>query len=163
MQLVKCLACRLHILPVLPTVARPLCHFVTSPHAVWSHPIRQALRLLKFLCCGADNSRCRAVRHLVLVTLDTLSDLLALIEVAQCFRPCKLRPRIALFLLRKHKFQVYLVVGIVVNQNPEISTFCKEILKVLADLDNLVNDSFKLLFPRKILLVKLPFPMALAL
>ena len=132
-------------------------------HILTVCPIRQALRLLKFLCCGADNSRCRAVRHLVLVTLDTLSDLLALVEVAQRFRSCKLRPRIAFFLLRKHKFQVYFVVGIVVNQYAEISTLCKEILKILADLDNLVNGSFKLFFPRKILLVKLPLPMALTL
>jgi len=35
------------------------------------------------------------------------------------------------------------VVGIVVNQYPEISTLRKEILKVLTDLDNLVNGSFK--------------------
>ena len=73
-HLIKCLAYYFHILTVLPTVARPLCHFVTSPHTVGSHPICQALRLLKFLRCGADNSRCRTVRHLVLVTLDTLSD-----------------------------------------------------------------------------------------
>jgi len=53
------------------------------------------------------------LRHLVLVTLDTLSDLLALVEVAQRFRTGNLRPRIALFLLRKHIFQVDLVVGIV--------------------------------------------------
>ena len=119
-------------------------------------PIRQALRLLKFL-------RCCAVRHLVFVTLDTLSDLLALVEVAQRFRSCKFRPRIAFLLLRKHKFQVYLVVGIVVHQYPEIGALRKEILKVLTDLDNLVNGSFKLFFPRKILLIKLPLPMALSL
>ena len=100
---------------------------------------------------------------MVLVALDTLSDLLALVEVAQRFRSCKFRPRIALLLLGKHKFQVDLVVGIVVNQNPEISALCKEILKVLADLDNLVNGSFKLFFPRQILLVKLPLPMAFTL
>ena len=126
-HLIKCFACRLHILPICP--------------------IRQALRLLKFLRCCADNSRCRAVRHLVFVTLDTLSDLLALVEVTQRFGSRHLRPRIALLLLRKHKFQVYFVVGIVVHQYPEISALCKEILKVLADLDNLVNGSFKLFFP----------------
>ena len=142
-HLVKCFARSFHILPI--------------------RPIRQALRLLKFLRCGADNSRCRAVRHLVLVTLDTLSDLLALVEVAQRFRSCKLRPRIAFFLLRKHKFQVYFVVGIVVYKYAEIRTLLQEILKVLTDLDNLVNGSFKLFLPRKILLVKLPLPMALAL
>ena len=54
------------------------------------------------------------------------------------FRPCKSRSRIAFFLLRKHKFQVDLVVGIVVNQYSELSTFRKEIIEVLADLDNLV-------------------------
>lgn len=46
----KCLARCLHILTVCP--------------------VGQALRLLKFLGCGADYSRCRAVRHLILVTLD---------------------------------------------------------------------------------------------
>ena len=39
---------------------------------------------------------------------------------------------------------------------PEIGAFCKEILKVLAALDNLVDSSFKLFLPRKILFVKLP-------
>ena len=92
-HLVECLAYHLHILTVCP--------------------IRQALRLLEFLRCGSDNSRCWTVRHLILVTLDTPSDLLALVEVTQRFRSRHLRPRIALFLLRKHKFQVDLVVGIV--------------------------------------------------
>ena len=55
------------------------------------------------------------------------------------------------------------MVGIVVNKYTEIGAFCKEILKALADLDNLINGSFKLFLPRKILLVKLPLPMALAL
>ena len=108
-------------------------------------------------------ARRRVGVDLLLVTLDTLSDLLALIEVAQRFGSCKLRPRIAFFLLGKHKFQVYLVVGIVVNQYAEIGALRKEILKVLTDLDNLVNGSFKLFFPRKILLIKLPLPMALSL
>ena len=55
------------------------------------------------------------------------------------------------------------MVGIVVNQYAEIGTLRKEILEVLADLDNLVDSSFKLFLPRKILLVKLPLPMALTL
>ena len=55
------------------------------------------------------------------------------------------------------------MVGIVVNQYAEIGALRKEILKVLADLDNLVNCSFKLFFPRQILLVKLPLPMTLTL
>ena len=82
------------------------------------------------------------MRHLVLVTLDTPFDLLALIEVAQRFRTGKLRSRIAFFLLRKHIFQVNFMVGIVVNQYAEIGALRKEILKVLADLDNLVDSSF---------------------
>ena len=90
-------------------------------------------------------------------------DLLALIKVSQRFRSCKFRSRIAFLLLGKHKFQVYLVVGIVVRQYPEIGALRMEILEVLADLYNLVNGSFKLFLPRKILLVKLPFPVALAL
>ena len=121
------------------------------------------MRLLKFLGCGANNSRCWTVRHLVLVALDTLSDLLALVEVTQRFGSRHLRPRIALLLLGKHKFQVDLVVGIVINKYAEISALRKEILKVLTDLDNLVNSSFKLFLSRQVLLVKLPFPMALAL
>ena len=103
------------------------------------------------------------MRHLILVAYDALCYLFALIEVTQRFGSCKLRPRITLFLLGKHKFQVYLMIGIVVRQYPEISALRKEIIKVLADLDNLVNGSFKLFLPRKILLVKLPFPMALTL
>lgn len=55
------------------------------------------------------------------------------------------------------------MVGIVVHKYSEIGTFRKEILKVLTDLDNLVNGSFKLFFPRQILLVKLPLPMAFTL
>ena len=32
---------------ILPTVARPLCHFVTSPHPVGSHPLETLLNLLE--------------------------------------------------------------------------------------------------------------------
>ena len=117
-HLIKCLAYYFHILTVCP--------------------ILQALRLLKSLCCGRYEPYFRSVCCHVLVCLDTPCDLLALVEPAQRFRPCKSRSRIVFFLRRQHKFQVDLVVGIVVNQYSELSTFRKEIIEVLADLDNLV-------------------------
>lgn len=55
------------------------------------------------------------------------------------------------------------MVGIVVNKYAELGTLRKEILKALADLDNLVNRRFKSCFPRKILLFKFPFMVALTL
>ena len=56
--------------------------------------------------------------------------------------------RIALLLLRKHKFQVNLVVGIVLNKHTEISTLPQEVLKVFTLLDNLIYREFQFCFPR---------------
>ena len=60
----------------------------------------------------------------------------------------ELRSRIVLFLLRKHKFQVDLMVGIVLVEYAEICTPGKEILKVFALLDNLIYRIFQLRFLR---------------
>ena len=70
-----------------------------------------------FLNLRSDNfDLCpRHINHTTLILSDTGFYLLGFIKPTQRSAPGKLRPRIALFLLGKHKFQVYLVVGIVVN------------------------------------------------
>ena len=90
----------------------------------------------------------RNIHHTTHILCDTPFDLLGFIIPAQRFRSCKFRPRIAFFLLRKHKFQVYLVVGVILDKHSEICAFCKEVLKVFADLDYLIYREFQLCLPR---------------
>ena len=90
----------------------------------------------------------RHINHTTLILSDTAFDLLGFIKPAQRSASGKLRSRIMFLLFGKHKFQVYLVVGMVLNKHSEICTLCKEVLKVFALLDYLIYGIFQLCFPR---------------
>ena len=119
------------------------CHL----HIATVDSITNKLVLLSFRSDLSDFDS-RNIHHTTHILCDTPFDLLGFIIPAQRFRSCKFRPRIAFFLLGKHKFQVDLVFGIVLNKHSEICTFCKEVLKVFADLDYLIYREFQFSFPR---------------
>ena len=83
-----------------------------------------------------------------MILSDAVFDLLCLIEPAECSGACHLSSRIAFFLLCKHKFQVDLVVGIVLNKHTILGTLPEKIVKVLACFYNLIYRVFQLGFPR---------------
>ena len=73
-----------------------------------------------------------------LILCDTAFDLLSFIKPAQRSGASHLRSRIAFFLLGKHKFQVDLMVGIVLDKHSEIGALPQEIIEVLALLYDLM-------------------------
>ena len=89
----------------------------------------------------------RNIYHTALILCDTPFDLLGFIVPAKSFASSKLGSRIALFLLRKHKFQVDLMLRIVFNKHAEIGTLGKEVLKIFADFDYLIYREFQLCLP----------------
>ena len=123
------------------------CHL----HIATVNSITNKLVLLSFRSDLSDFDS-RNIYHTAHILCDTPFDLLGFIIPAQRSATGELCSRIAFFLLRKHKFKVDLVVGIVLNKHSEISTFCKEVLKVFADLNYLVDGIFQLCFPAQSLL-----------
>ena len=91
---------------------------------------------------------------------DAVCDLLCFVIPAQRSASGKLRSRIIFALFRKHKFQVDLMVRIVLYKYSVFGTFRKKVIEVLTDLYDLIYRIFQLCFPRKSLTVHIPLPVA---
>ena len=92
--------------------------------------------------------RSRHIDPTALILCDAVLDRFSLIKPPKRFRSGHLRSRIAFLLLRKHKFQVDLVVGIILNKHTEIGALPQKIIEVLALLYDLIYREFQLCLPR---------------
>ena len=95
-----------------------------------------------------DNSCFRLVLHSIFVVDNTAFDLLRFVKPPKCFCPRHFGSRIALFLLCKHKFQVYRMLWIVVDKYAAFGAFQQKICKVIARLYDLIYREFQLCLPR---------------
>lgn len=89
----------------------------------------------------------RHIHYAALILCDARFNLFGFVKPAKRSASSELRPRIVFTLFGKHKFQVYLVFGIVLNKDSEIGAFAKEVLEIIADLDNLIYRIFQFCFP----------------
>ena len=98
--------------------------------------------LVRWLLCDNSDLCPRCVDHNSVILSDAVFDLPCFIVPAECFGTSHLGSRIAFFLLRKHKFQVDLVVGIVLDKHTVLGTLSEKIVKVLTCFHNLIYRVF---------------------
>ena len=104
--------------------------------------------LVRWLLCDNSDLCPRRVDHNSVILSDAVFDLPCFIVPAECSGTSHLGSRIAFFLLRKHKFQVDLVVWIVLNKHTILGALPDKIIEVLACFHNLIYRVFQLGFPR---------------
>ena len=104
--------------------------------------------LVRWLLCDNSDLCPRRVDHNSVILSDAVFDLPCFIVPSECSGAGHLGSRIAFFLLRKHKFQVDLVIGIVLDNHTILGAFPEKIIEVLACFHNLIYRVFQLGFPR---------------